>query len=74
MLPRSLYIDALTLSAEGQPRGYGGFSDVFIGTFAKQEVAIKKLRIPQEEGISAVKCPDISVHPSNLHRYAESLS
>lgn len=48
-LPQSLFIRGVDIGSSRDPYRTGGFSDVFFGTYLGKNVAVKRLRVSDEE-------------------------
>jgi hypothetical protein len=49
ILPKDLFITGVSIGEDRDPWTSGGFADVFRGTFRGQQVAVKRLRIQNED-------------------------
>jgi serine/threonine protein kinase len=49
ILPMDLFIQGVSIGEDRDPWTSGGFADVFRGTFRGQQVAVKRLRIQNED-------------------------
>jgi hypothetical protein len=49
ILPKELFIQGVSIGEDRDPWTSGGFADVFRGTFCGQQVAVKRLRIQNED-------------------------
>jgi hypothetical protein len=49
ILPKDLFIQGVNIGEDRDPWTSGGFADVFRGTFCGQQVAVKRLRIQNED-------------------------
>jgi hypothetical protein len=49
ILPRDVFIQGVDIGPDRDPWTSGGFADVFRGTYDGQQVAVKRLRIMNED-------------------------
>ena len=72
-LPQSLFIRGVDIGSSRDPYRIGGFSDVYFGTYLGKRVAVKRLRISDEEKttVHAVGV-SLSLHSSDIVTHSAS--